>query len=73
MKCDGKNHNLREILRSEDEYEGDAVAKWCDACGAIVVDLEYDGRIIRQLVEMKFPDIALEMFVTWKQKETGGG
>jgi valyl-tRNA synthetase len=44
--CDNKNHNLVEIYR--DSIMGDDVynvVNWCEDCGAVVVDVEVDGRI----------------------------
>lgn len=43
-KCKQGNHNLIEIMniyKGEDEYK---VVRWCRVCGAIVVDLDVDGR-----------------------------
>lgn len=57
--CDGKNHPLVLILVSEDEYDGDAVAKWCPDCGAVVVDRVIDGRVSPGgIKKMRFPKSA---------------
>jgi hypothetical protein len=38
-------NNLIVIHRESDSYDGDSiVVRWCTKCGAIVVDLDYDGR-----------------------------
>ncbi len=37
-------HNLKEIYRY-DERDHSEVVRWCEDCGAIVVDLEFDGRL----------------------------
>jgi hypothetical protein len=41
-KCE---HNLKEITRNDLGYNETEVVRWCNKCGAIVVDLESDGRI----------------------------
>ncbi len=41
--CDGSDHNLKVIYHSGDESEM-AVVRWCRDCGAVAVDLEFDGR-----------------------------
>lgn len=46
MSCPKGNHNLVEILQSYHSWDGSRkVARWCEICGAIVVDIDYDGRI----------------------------
>ena len=57
MKCDGHNHNLVEILDSRHSWdESYQVARWCEDCGAIVVDLDYDNRTLPgKYMEMRFP------------------
>jgi hypothetical protein len=42
--CDGINHNWKEIYRYGYEDEEQPVVRWCRDCGAIVVDVDYDGR-----------------------------
>jgi hypothetical protein len=43
--CLKGNHDLVEIFRSSYSYDEEGVVRWCRLCGAVVVDLEYDGRI----------------------------
>jgi len=54
MSC---KHNLIEILRA-DGYYGyvDKIVRWCDKCGGVVVDTEYDCRTQPgALMKMRFP------------------
>ncbi len=41
--CPGGNHNLIEIMTRGPASEQEVV-RWCKSCGAIVVDLDFDGR-----------------------------
>lgn len=43
-KCKEGLHPLQEISRTSDGYV-DKVIQWCPDCGAIVIDMECDGRI----------------------------
>lgn len=56
--CIAGNHNLKVIYKSRSLYnetETDVV-RWCQDCGAVVVDLDYDGRTnAGQVMMMKFP------------------
>jgi hypothetical protein len=62
LECfDGTKHNaqfLQEISYSRDGYDAETVVRWCSCCGAIVVDVEMDGRLMDQVVPMKFPKSA---------------
>lgn len=60
--CDGKNHNLMEVLSSRHSWdESEQVARWCKDCGAIVVDLDYDGRTQPgRIMKMRFPQKVYE-------------
>jgi len=46
-ECNTGNHvGLIEIYRTEDLVNDESeVVRWCNICGAIVVDTEYDGRV----------------------------
>lgn len=59
--CDKGNHNIPilSVFLSEDEYK---VVRWCRNCGAIVVDLDYDGRIN--------PGYFMKMILPSKSKKT---
>ncbi len=56
-KCNVGNHDLIEIQASRHSWdESYKVVKWCKICGAVVIDLEYDGRINPgQIMKMKYP------------------
>lgn len=44
-ECKKGNHHLITILCNRHSWdESEEVARWCPDCGAIVVDLDYDGR-----------------------------
>lgn len=65
----GGNHStgktLIEIFAVRDQYgvyasgEEQSV-KWCQECGAVVVDKEIDGRFAGAVVTMKFPKVLLQ-------------
>lgn len=42
--CNGINHNLKEVFRVSNSV-GDTVINWCQECGSVVGDTEYDGRV----------------------------
>ncbi len=41
--CDGRNHNLRTIMKTG-QPEEQKVVRWCKDCGSVVVDMDVDGR-----------------------------
>lgn len=43
-KCKDGLHPLKEITRIIDGFV-DKVIRWCPDCGAIVIDMECDGRV----------------------------
>lgn len=55
--CDGTNHQMIEIYRSgyaDDDINN--VVRWCNDCGAVTVDQEYDGRVLPgRSFMMRFP------------------
>ena len=60
-ECLKLNHPLEEILRTGGAYDEYTVVNWCPECGAIVVDVEYDGRVSPDhKLKMKLPRIAKE-------------
>jgi len=65
--CDGRNHPLVEVFSDEPAFVGDLdpyhVVRWCPDCGAVVVDLEVDGRLIGRATKMKFPQLAYKHFI----------
>lgn len=54
--CRAGEHALTEVFRADSDWNGDAVVRWCPYCGGVVVDLEVDGRRMRALVPMQFPE-----------------
>jgi hypothetical protein len=48
---------LVELDRTAITYDEDVVTRWCPECGAVVVDHEYDCRIIGHYSKMRFPNI----------------
>lgn len=54
--CRGGWHNLREIMRVHQGHDIDEVVRWCQNCGAIVIDGEHDGRVYNgKVMPMRFP------------------
>ena len=55
MTCDGERHNLVD-LHSFYEAMGDNVVRWCQDCGAVVIDRDYDNRTYPgYIMQMRFP------------------
>lgn len=49
--------SLVAIFSTPNGYDTDAVVRWCYKCGAVVVDVDYDGRIkIGGIMHMRFPE-----------------
>jgi predicted RNA-binding Zn-ribbon protein involved in translation (DUF1610 family) len=48
---------LVELDRTSVDWDVDAVTRWCPECGAVVVDKEYDCRIVGYYAKMRFPEI----------------
>jgi hypothetical protein len=54
--CDGNKHNLLEVYEHYDDAMGGAVVRWCENCGAIVIDRDFDNKTFPgYYVAMKFP------------------
>jgi hypothetical protein len=54
--CNKINHKLIEIWRVGYVDQPNVVVCWCEDCGAVVVDGEYDNRIYAgKYMPMKFP------------------
>lgn len=55
--CLNNKHNLVEVYVDGYEEEPHNVVKWCTECGAVVVDTEYDGRVVPgDVMEMRIPE-----------------
>jgi hypothetical protein len=53
MKCE---HDLIVVYRGHSDTLSEEVVRWCKECGAVVVDLDYDGRTnAGQILKMKLP------------------
>lgn len=58
-----RDHDLVEITRKPAYVmpDADQIVRWCRSCGAIVVDIDADGRTIPgAIVPMSFPRVALK-------------
>ena len=61
-KCTKGNHPLEKIFTFSKNRDEDVAVNWCPECGAVVVDIEFDGRISPgAVVKMKVPRIAKEL------------
>ena len=59
--CRKGKHPLVEISRISLGYDEEKIVRWCPQCGAIVVDLEVDGRLFPgEYMKMKIPKITKE-------------
>lgn len=53
--CKEGKHPLKEIMRTSDGFV-DKVVRWCPDCGAVVVDMDSDGRVYPgRFMKMKLP------------------
>ena len=43
--CKKGNHDLKEMYRAENLYGEEIVVRWCETCGAIVIDGERDNKL----------------------------
>jgi valyl-tRNA synthetase len=58
MTCQNGKHKLTEVLRKVRLDYTEEVVNWCTNCGAIVVDIEVDGRLSPGgHTKMQFPSI----------------
>ena len=70
-ECEKGNHKLIEIYRVLYDCIGDvdAVVRWCEICGAIVVDAEFDNRTQPgRIMKMKGPAITCGLSSLLKKK-----
>lgn len=60
MIC-GKEHDLIVIYRGHGSDMCQDTIRWCQMCGAVVGDLDYDGRTnAGGVFEMRFPELVRE-------------
>jgi hypothetical protein len=61
MKCRNGKHELVDILSNSYSYGTHEVVRWCEECGAIVVDREVDGRVQPgNIMKMRIPNYLLK-------------
>lgn len=54
-QCNGKAHDLK-VVYSNNLYMYAEIVRWCETCGAIVIDIDCDGRVSPgAIMKMKFP------------------
>lgn len=52
-ECKKGNHTLKDIFKST--WDIDHVVRWCEICGSVVVDCDFDGRTnAGQIMRMKY-------------------
>ncbi|QDL55903.1 hypothetical protein [Rhodoferax aquaticus] len=64
-KCNGGLHFLRVISSRSSSEAPDAqeVVRWCAACGAVVIDLDIDGRTAPGAIfKMAFPQATKTLY-----------
>lgn len=61
-KCNGGSHSLVIIMTKPAGYDCDKVVRWCEYCGAVVVDLDTDNRTSPgHFRPMQFPKLMKEL------------
>lgn len=56
-QCKKGHHNLIEIYE-DGQWDGDNIVRWCQICGAVVVDFDYDNRTkTGYVMAMKLPKL----------------
>jgi hypothetical protein len=71
-ECEKGNHKLVEIHRALHDPIGDvdAVVRWCEICGAIVIDVEFDNRTQPgRIMKMKGPTVTNELVFLLRSKK----
>lgn len=61
--CMQGNHSLTELCNADIGSDEKAILRWCKICGAVVIDVEVDGRLYPgELMKMHFPQLFKEKF-----------
>lgn len=61
-QCSVGNHNLKQIYIESIDSSVDNCIMWCSDCGAIVVDVVVDGKLMPGYHrKMELPKIAIEL------------
>jgi len=70
--CIKGDHNLVEIFSAKHPWdESYEIVRWCDNCGAVVTDVEYDGRVNPGgTMKMKSPKITKDYHDDYKKRES---
>lgn len=59
--CEKGKHKLVTVYSSDEHYQQNVV-RWCEICGSVVVDTDYDGRTIPgNIMKMKTPLVTKTM------------
>lgn len=62
MICQNGNHSLEVIYEFDASHDSQHVVRWCNYCGAVVVDIDYDNRTNPGAIQkMKFPQLLKEI------------
>ena len=55
----GGSHELVELLRTDYGRDVNSVVRWCKQCGAVVIDLDVDGRVAPgKKMSMEHPELS---------------
>lgn len=55
----GKHSLIVVYYEGSDENRAQPVVRWCEDCGAVVVDVDFDGRTHPgRLMQMKVPNVS---------------
>ncbi len=56
--CRAGRHQLKVIYIGHKDVVSEEVVRWCEVCGSIVIDVDFDGRTnAGQVMKMKAPQI----------------
>ncbi len=56
-ECKKGSHDLQKVFESGSDMES-SVVRWCETCGSIVVDVDFDGRTNPgEVMRMRSPSI----------------
>jgi hypothetical protein len=58
-ECSHGKHDFIPAYRSSVDCDAEEIVRWCQTCGSIVVDLDYDGRTFPgKIMRLKSPLLA---------------
>ncbi len=66
LQCSRGQHDLEEVFGTGENGGGERkVVRWCRVCGAVVVDMDVDGRVIKgNITKMRAPDVSQAAFLS---------